>query len=109
MPAGKQDFEPGGAPRDSQPSRWSERRHGKDPVPAILTTLTTTGRGIVINALSVIVGFSAMFASAFMPVKFFGFLVVVSIGTCLVGALVLLPALSLLLKPRFLEPERSGS
>jgi len=87
----------------------SERRHGKDPVPAILTTLTTTGRGIVINALSVIVGFSAMFASAFMPVKFFGFLVVVSIGTCLVGALVLLPALSLLLKPRFLEPERSGS
>ena len=81
-----------------------ERRLGREPVPAILTTLTTTGRGIVFNALSVIVGFSAMFASAFLPVKFFGFLVVVSIGTCLVGALVLLPALSLLIRPRFLEP-----
>jgi len=84
-----------------------ERRRGQEPNAAVLTTLTTTGRGIVFNALSVIVGFSAMFASAFMPVKFFGFLVVVSIGTCLVGALVLLPALSLLIKPRFLEPEGS--
>ncbi|NOZ02172.1 MAG: MMPL family transporter, partial [Deltaproteobacteria bacterium] len=81
-----------------------ERARGNEPLDAIMTTLTTTGRGIVFNALSVIVGFSAMFASAFLPVRFFGFLVVVSIGTCLVGALVLMPALLLLLRPRFLEP-----
>ena len=42
--------------------------------------------------------------SNFLPVKFFGFLVVVSISACLVGALVMLPAICLVLRPRFLEP-----
>ena len=81
-----------------------ERRAGKEPVESVFITLTTTGRGIVFNALSVVVGFAVMLISTFLPVRFFGFLVVVSIGTCLVGALVVLPALCLLIKPRFLEP-----
>jgi uncharacterized protein len=81
-----------------------ERRRGREPAEAVKLTLTTTGRGIVFNALSVIVGFSVVLLSNFMPVKFFGFLVVVSIGGCLVGALGLLPAICLILRPRFLEP-----
>lgn len=80
-----------------------ERRAGKTPVEAVVTTLTTVGRGIVFNAMSVVVGFSALLLSAFVPVKFFGFLVVVSISSCLVGALVLLPAISLIFRPKFLE------
>jgi hydrophobe/amphiphile efflux-3 (HAE3) family protein len=80
-----------------------ERRKGLDPRQAVQKTLTTTGRGIVFNAFSVIVGFIALLLSSFMPVKFFGFLVVVSIFSCLLGALVLVPSLCLVLKPKFLD------
>jgi predicted RND superfamily exporter protein len=82
-----------------------ERESGRDPGAALIVTLTTVGRGIVFNALSVAVGFGVLFASAFLPVKFFGFLVVVSISACLMGALVLLPAVSLVFRPKFLEPK----
>ena len=81
-----------------------ERRGGLDYSDAVKKTLTTTGRGIIFNAFSVIVGFSALLFSTFLPVQFFGFLVVVSIFACLIGALVLIPALCLILKPKFLEP-----
>ena len=83
----------------------SERARGREPDEAVRITLSTSGRGIVFNALSVVIGFSVLILSAFMPVKFFGILVVVSISACLMGALVLLPALSLVFKPRFLEPK----
>ena len=82
-----------------------ERQNGLAPQPAVMRTLTTVGRGIVFNALSVIVGFVALLWSGFMPVKFFGFLVVVSIFACLIGALVLIPALVLVIRPRFLEAD----
>ncbi|MBX2797046.1 MAG: MMPL family transporter [Myxococcales bacterium] len=82
----------------------AERREGLEPVEAVVRTLTTAGRGIVFNALSVIVGFSVLLISNFLPVQFFGFLVVVSIGACLVGALVLLPSMVLVFRPEFLEP-----
>jgi uncharacterized protein len=82
-----------------------ERRKGLDPDHAVVRTLTTTGRGIIINALSVIIGFAVMLISSFVPVRYFGFLVVVSIGACLLGAMVLMPALVLLIKPKFLEPK----
>ncbi len=81
-----------------------ERRNGLDPMEAVRVTLSTTGRGIVFNALSVVVGFSVLMLSAFLPVKFFGILVVISISACMVGALVLLPVISILFRPRFLEP-----
>lgn len=82
----------------------SERGKGLIPVDAILKTLTTTGRGISFNALSVILGFSALPFSVFLPIRVFGFLVMVSIFTCLVGALIIVPALVLIFKPAFLEP-----
>lgn len=84
----------------------AERAEGHGPEAAVLRTLTTAGRGIVFNALSVIVGFSVVLLSNFLPVQFFGFLVVVSIGACLVGALVLLPSMVLVFRPRFLEPRQ---
>ncbi|MCK5223300.1 MMPL family transporter, partial [Candidatus Calescamantes bacterium] len=81
-----------------------ERRGAMAPEDAVRKTLTTTGRGIIFNAFSVIVGFVVLFISGFLPVKFFGFLVTVSIFSCLLGALILIPSLCLLLRPRFLEP-----
>ena len=84
-----------------------ERRAGLEPAPAVERTLQTTGRGIVFNALSVIIGFVVVLLSNFLPVQFFGLLVVISIGTCLIGALALVPALCISFRPRFLEPAAS--
>jgi predicted RND superfamily exporter protein len=81
-----------------------ERMSGKDPEAAVVSTLTTAGRGIVFNALSVVIGFMVLFISAFLPIMFIAFLVMVSISACLIGALVLLPAITLIFRPRFLEP-----
>jgi len=86
-----------------------ERRRGLEPVEAVKKTLTSTGRGIIFNALSVVVGFAVLMISAFFPVRFFGMLVVVCILTCLIGALVVLPAIAILFRPRFLEPEKEIS
>jgi len=82
-----------------------ERSMGIDHKEAAFITLTTTGRGIIINALSVIIGFLALTLSSFEPLRFFGILVVISISTCLICALVLIPSIVVLRKPRFLEPK----
>ena len=76
---------------------------GKSRENGIRTALTTTGRGIIFNAFSVIIGFIVLIFSSFMPVRFFGFLVVISIFSCLSGALLFIPALCLKYKPSFLE------
>ncbi len=86
--------------------RYREERNKNRPArEAVITTITTTGRGIIFNALSVIVGFVVLIISSFTPIRFFGILVVVSILSCLAGALVILPAIVIRFKPRFLEPE----
>ncbi len=72
---------------------------------AVSKTLRTTGRGIVFNALSVIVGFSALIFSNFAPLRFFGILIVISIFACLISALLLIPAIIAITKPKFLEPQ----
>jgi preprotein translocase subunit SecF/outer membrane lipoprotein-sorting protein len=84
-----------------------ERRQNRTASEAVITTITTTGRGIIFNALSVIVGFVVLIISSFTPIRFFGVLVVVSILSCLVGALVILPAVLLRFRFRFLEAPAS--
>ena len=81
----------------------AERSKGVDHREAVYQTLITTGKGIVINALSVIIGFLALTLSNFEPLRFFGGLVVISITTCLICALVLIPSIVILVKPSFLE------
>jgi len=77
-------------------------------VKAISTTLSTTGRGIIFNALSVIIGFAVLAFSGFAPLRFFGLLVVISIFSCLICALLLVPAIVTLTKPKFLEPDQNN-
>lgn len=81
-----------------------ERFSGHEAEEAAYLALTTVGRGIVFNALAVVLGFMILFLSNFLPVRFFGFLVVVSIGGCMLAALMLMPPLVVLLRPRFCEP-----
>jgi len=84
-----------------------ERQLDRLPKEAVITTINTTGRGIIFNALSVIVGFLVLIISSFTPIRFFGVLVVVSIFSCLAGALIILPAMVLRFRFKFLEPEHS--
>jgi len=78
----------------------------KEPRPAISATLTSAGRGIIFNAFSVMAGFSVLVLSGFAPLRFFGILVVVSIFSCLISALLLIPAIVSLTRPKFLEPKK---
>jgi hydrophobe/amphiphile efflux-3 (HAE3) family protein len=80
-----------------------ERGRGLDHKEAARVTLSTAGRGIVVNAVSVILGFIPLSLSNFVPMRFFSALVVISIFTCLISALLLVPAIVILTKPRFLE------
>jgi predicted RND superfamily exporter protein len=75
---------------------------GYSPHEALRVTLTTSGKGIIYNALSVVVGFCVLMLSEFLPVFFFGWLLTFSIVACLIGALTLLPAAVLVFKPRFI-------
>lgn len=89
--------------------RYKEERSNRlSYTEAARYTLLTTGRGILFNAFSVIIGFAVLLFSSFVPVRFFGFLVVVSIFACLIGALVVIPALVIVLKPKFLEPKAAA-
>jgi predicted RND superfamily exporter protein len=81
-----------------------ERARGLDHMEAVQVTLFTAGRGIFYNAFSVIVGFMALGISNFAPMRFFSALVVISITTCLFSGLLLVPAIVILTKPRFLDP-----
>ncbi|MBN2718140.1 MAG: RND family transporter [Deltaproteobacteria bacterium] len=82
-----------------------ERKRSPMPIEAVKATLRSAGRGILFNGFSVVVGFIVLLLSQFFPVQFFGLLVVVSIVSCLVGALVILPAVVIVFKPGFLEPK----
>jgi len=80
----------------------TEIKSGKNMPDAVITSITTIGRGVSINALSVIAGFSVLFFSAFPLIHSFAFLIIISIFMCLLCSLLLIPALCLLIKPRFL-------
>ena len=80
----------------------SELREGSQMDEAIKKTLSTTGRGITINAFSVMLGFAVLFISALTILKTFAFLIIISLLLCLLSALLLVPALSHVYRPDFL-------
>lgn len=81
----------------------NELRKGASREEAISETYRTTGRSIVINGLSVIAGFSATLFSGFLSIRFFGYLTLLAIGSCLIYAIIVMPAFMLWFKPRFIE------
>ncbi|MGW8317058.1 MAG: efflux RND transporter permease subunit [Bacteroidales bacterium] len=82
-----------------------ERAKGLNHMDAAQETLCTAGRGIFYNAFSVIVGFLALGISNFSPMRYFSALIVISISTCLISALLVVPSIVILVKPKFLEPK----
>jgi len=77
-----------------------EEQEGSSAGEAVRKTLTTTGRGIIYNALSVMAGFSVLMISTFKPIQFFGLLVLISILSCMAGAMVLVPSLLIVNKKK---------
>ncbi len=66
-------------------------------------TMTTIGKGIVFNGLSVVIGFVVLLFSHFQPVIDFGFLIASSIMICIIAALTIMPAVIIMIKPKFLS------
>ena len=76
-------------------------RQGLSIEESVKASLTSIGRSIVINAMSVMAGFSVLVFSGFASIRFFGYLVIISISSCLIGALVLIPAILIKFKLSF--------
>jgi uncharacterized protein len=70
---------------------------------ATVSTMGTIGRSIIINAVSVMAGFSALMFSGFTSIRFFGYMVLISIGSCLIGAIIIIPAFMVKFRPLFVE------
>ena len=70
---------------------------------SVRKTVLSTGKGILYNGLSVMAGFSVLIFSGFLSIRYFGFLTVISIGTCLAGALILIPAILIIWDPPFIR------
>ncbi|MCX6254184.1 MAG: MMPL family transporter [Bacteroidia bacterium] len=64
-----------------------------------------TALRIIINAVSVMAGFSALMFSGFTSIRFFGYLVLISMGSCLIGAIIIIPAFLMKFRPRFIEKD----
>jgi predicted RND superfamily exporter protein len=84
-----------------------ELRNGLDNEAATVKAIRTIGRSIIINAFSVMAGFSALMFSSFADIRFFGYLVIISIGACLYGAIIVIPSFLLKFRPGFIEKDLS--
>lgn len=86
--------------------KW-ELAQGNDYPTSVIITLKTIGRGICINAFAVMLGFAVLFFSSFPLIQSFALLIILSLFLCLVCALIFIPAICLVFKPKFLT--RGGS
>lgn len=68
--------------------------------------MNTTGKAIVINAVSVIVGFAGLIFSRFMPIRQMGILFCVSMLFAGISSLTVLPMATTILKPKFIYGKR---
>ena len=85
---------------------WHLREHIREGVEldqAIANTMKVSGKGILFNGISVIVGFSVLMYSVFMPLKAFSVLIMASICFCLIGGMAILPAMVSLIDPEFIR------
>jgi hypothetical protein len=75
-------------------SQYRKHREAGSPAPAAMTAaMQHSGRAILINALSLSLGFLTLMASAWQSISSFGFFVALAILGALVSTLVVMPAL----------------
>lgn len=71
---------------------------------ALAQTVRTSGRGILVNAATLTLGFLVMLLSSFGALQTFGWLIAVTMVTSLVGAMFVLPAALAWIRPKWLLP-----
>ncbi len=82
-------------------SRFKEElRSGKTELKALDKTLETTGQAIIINALTVALGFIILMGSNMLPMQRFGWLIALTMGVSAWASLTFLPALILFAKSK---------
>jgi predicted RND superfamily exporter protein len=70
-----------------------EAREGHSKEECVMRTARGTGRAILSASLMLVGGMAVLFASSFVPVRLFGELMTVTLSGCILGDLILLPAL----------------
>jgi predicted RND superfamily exporter protein len=79
-----------------------EFARNKNVTQALEKTLTTTGRAILINALSVAAGFIILLFAQLIPIQRFGWLTALTMFFSSFSAITFLPALFLITRARFI-------
>lgn len=79
-----------------------ELKNGVTELDALDKTLETTGKAIVINVITVMMGFLVLLLADLVPLQRFGYLVAITMIGSGVGAMTLLPAIILLTKSGFI-------
>jgi len=79
-----------------------EHARGKTELEALQNTLETTGKAIVINALSVMMGFLVLILGNIVPMQRFGYLIALTMIISAAASITILPALLLVIRAGFL-------
>ena len=91
-------------------SRYKLERAKSDDLNVVTrNTILSTGKGIIINAASVGLGFSVLMFSKFIVLRYIGFLTAVIMVTSSMAALTILPLLLNVIKPKFVLSKESDT
>ncbi|RCW47659.1 MULTISPECIES: RND family transporter [unclassified Halanaerobium] len=82
---------------------YAERRGEDDLYTVTKKTLSSTGKAIIFNAISVAAGFLVLLFSNFYPLVYLGFLIAVTMFTSSIASLTILPLLLNIFKPKFIS------
>lgn len=82
-----------------------EYEKDRDEEEILSATLRTTGQGIFYNAMALAVGFAILAFSSFSAIVNFGLLMALTMVVSMISAFTVIPAILLMFRPKFLEPE----
>ncbi|HKK48719.1 MAG TPA: MMPL family transporter, partial [Alkalispirochaeta sp.] len=84
----------------------AERRESDDLEQVELNVLSTTGKAITFNAVSVAAGFAVLLLSNFYPLMYMGMLIALTMLTSSIASMTVLPVLLDVFTPAFMHPGR---
>jgi hydrophobe/amphiphile efflux-3 (HAE3) family protein len=84
------------------------RRMNLEVREALKETFTGTGKAVAFNAICVVSGFGVLVLSSLPPLRHLAILFSILTMTCMIGTLVVIPALCVIWRPKFLEPIKNN-
>ncbi|MEX2443164.1 MAG: efflux RND transporter permease subunit [Alkalispirochaeta sp.] len=84
----------------------AERRESDDLEQVELNVLSTTGKAITFNAVSVGAGFAVLLLSNFYPLMYMGMLIALTMLTSSIASMTVLPVMLDVFTPAFMQPRR---